>query len=174
MKKSILAVGLAAALVSGAFAGENHSFDLYGALGTNQNFVAGGDIEINSKRYVSGSFKSIDDKQIYQVSINTLIHNDYKSLQIGNIGAGLLINDSDNDVKFKPMLTGSYAFDGYAVDGYFADSYNYGGSIVKGLWSKGIGERKALNFVCGLSYDKIQGDSENSIFLRINYLFGGN
>jgi len=172
MKKLLVASSLAVALASGAFAGENKpSFDIYAGGGTNQNFSIGGDLEIDNKKYTSGSFKSIDDKQVYQVSLNALIHNDYESLQTGGIGAGLMVSDAD-DVKFKPMITGSYTFDGYAIDGYIADSHNYGGSIVKGLWSKGIGERNALSLVGGVSYDKVQGVSENTVFLKIRYVIG--
>jgi len=182
VKKFLVSSSLIATLVSSGFSQDVYS---YISIGSNENFNAGANIALKNDRYISASFKNIDNNKIYNLYLNKIFSEkseDDNNIDTSTIGMGFLCNDVKGKRKYKPSINSSYAFNNYEVKSYISDFNNFGISLNKRIYYFTKRENSLATFKkdtkkyegilsIGISYDEIQKISENSIFLSFGILF---
>ncbi|MBD3839798.1 MAG: hypothetical protein IE878_05370 [Epsilonproteobacteria bacterium] len=190
-KKLIISGAVASLLATGAIANDYMS-DIYASIGSQGSYEFGLAMDHKDNLSSSVSYKNIADKELYKGALYSTHRAD--ALYWG-LGIGLIHSKADNknttsstttNRETKPtingVITGKIPYLGAGkVEGYLADAHNLGAAIEFNVWSGqalfsdkfGSGDSTGgVPFVTvGAGADKIQGETEKSVFVKLHYAF---
>ncbi|MBD3795319.1 MAG: hypothetical protein IE881_05200 [Epsilonproteobacteria bacterium] len=190
-KKLIISGAVASLLATGAMANDYMS-DIYASIGSQGSYEFGLAMDHKDNLSSSVSYKNIADKELYKGALYSTHRAD--ALYWG-LGIGLIHSKADNknttsstttSRETKPTINGVIAgkipcLGAGKVEGYLADAHNLGAAIEFNVWSGqalfsdkfGSGDSTGgVPFVTvGAGADKIQGETEKSVFVKLHYAF---
>ena len=184
-KKLIISGAVASLLATGAMAND-YMNDIYASIGSQGSYEFG--LAMDHKDNLSSkiSYKNIADKELYKGTLFSIHRAD--ALYWG-LGIGLIHSKADSTTtnrETKPtingVITGEMPYLGAGkIEGYLADAHNLGAAIELNVWNgqtlfnDKFGSRNntgGVPFVTvGAGADKIQGETEKSVFVKLHYTF---
>lgn len=184
LKKFILSGIVTISFTTGLMA-NNYSKDIYAEVGSNENYEFG--LSVNYNDLISNlNYLNIDNKDLYKGSVYYPLY-EFDNLYY-SLGAGVIHSKVDDIKETKPTIDSylvSYIpyLGRVTVDGYIANNYNLGTKIEMGykilnlfkdrirFGGNSSNDDEFTYITIGLGIDKIQGEIEKSIFLKLNYMF---